>query len=72
MFWKRYKSTRVDRRTWLYVPSETLFSTSRDTDQVVEIWKGTSTKMYTPFLIWFNKQYGPYAHFGYRTLISDP
>ena len=23
------------------------------------------TKMYTSFLIGFNKQYGPYAHFGY-------
>ena len=23
-------------------------------------------------LIGFNLQYGPYAHFGYRTLVSDP
>ena len=28
--------------------------------------------MYTPFLIEFNLQYGPYAHFGYWTLVSDP
>ena len=34
---KRYKSTEVDRRTWLHVPSETLWSSSNDTDQVVEI-----------------------------------
>ena len=27
--------------------------------------------MYTPFLIGFNLQYGPYAHFGYWTLISQ-
>ena len=25
----------------------------------------TSTKMYTPFYIGCNLQYGPYAHFGY-------
>ena len=28
--------------------------------------------MYTPFLIGFNQQNGPYAHFGYCTLVSDP
>ena len=28
--------------------------------------------MYTPFYIGFNLQYGPYAHFGYWTLVSDP
>ena len=28
--------------------------------------------MYTPIWIGFNLQYGPYAHFGYWTLISDP
>ena len=27
--------------------------------------KETSTKMYTPFYIGFNLQYGTYAHFGY-------
>ena len=27
--------------------------------------KETSTKMYTPYKIGFNEQYGPYAHFGY-------
>ena len=27
--------------------------------------------MYTPFLIGLNLEYGPYAHFGYWTLISD-
>ena len=50
MLSKRYKSTEVDRRTWLYVPSGTHWSTSSDTHQVVEIQKETSTKMYTPFL----------------------
>ena len=33
---KRYESAEVDRRTWLHVPSETLWSTSSDTHQVVE------------------------------------
>ena len=28
--------------------------------------------MYTPFQIGLNFQYGPYAHFGYWTLVSDP
>ena len=36
---KRYKSTKVGRRTWLPVPSGTLCSTSSDTHQVVEILK---------------------------------
>ena len=49
MLSKRYESTEVDRRTWLYVPSGTPWSTSSDTHQVVEIKKETSTKMYTPF-----------------------
>ena len=49
MLSKRYKSTEVDRRTWLHVPSGTPWSTSSDTHQVVEIQKETSTKMYTPF-----------------------
>ena len=40
---KRYKSTEVDRRTWLHVPSGTPLSTSSDTHQVVEIWKETFT-----------------------------
>ena len=34
---KRYESTEVDRRTWLHVPSGTLWSTSSYTHQVVEI-----------------------------------
>ena len=34
---KRYESTEVDRRTWLHVPSGTLWSTSNDTHQEVEI-----------------------------------
>ena len=34
---KRYESTEVDRRTWLHVPSGTLWSTSNDTHQVGEI-----------------------------------
>ena len=33
---KRYKSTEVDRRTRLHVPSGTFLSTSSDTHQVVE------------------------------------
>ena len=36
MLSKRYKSTEVDRRTWLHVPSGTPWSTSSDTHQVVE------------------------------------
>ena len=48
MLSKRYKSTEVDRRTWLHVPSGTHWSTSSDTHQVVEIKIETSTKMYTP------------------------
>ena len=37
MLSKRYESTEVDRRTWLYVPSGTPWSTSSDTQQVIEI-----------------------------------
>ena len=44
MLSKRYKSTEVDRRTWLHVPSGTPWSTSSDTHQVVEIWIETSMK----------------------------
>ena len=36
MLSKRYESTEVNRRTWLHVPSGTLWSTSSDTHQVVE------------------------------------
>ena len=39
MLSKRYESTEVDRRTWLHVPSGTLWSTSSDTHQVVEIYE---------------------------------
>ena len=42
---KRYESTEVDRRTWLHVSTETHWSTSSDTHQVVEMLKETSTKM---------------------------
>ena len=72
MLSKRYESTKVDRRTWLHVPSGTHWSTSSDTHQIVEIQIETSTKMYTPFLIGIYERYGPYAHFGYWTLVSDP
>ena len=72
MLSKRYESTEVDRRTWLLVPSGTHWSTSSDTHQVVEIQIETFTKMYTPFLIELNLPYGPYAHFGYLPLVSDP
>ena len=34
---KRYKSTEVDRRTWLHVPAGTPLSTSSDNHKVVEI-----------------------------------
>ena len=54
MLQKRYESTEVDRRTWLHVSSRTHWSTSSDTHQVVEIYKKTYTKMYTPFYIGFN------------------
>ena len=37
MLSKRYEPTEVDRRTWLHVSSGTLWSTSSDTHQVVEI-----------------------------------
>ena len=50
MLSKRYKSTEVDRRTWLHVPSGTPWSTSSDTHLVVELWIETSTKnAYTIF-----------------------
>ena len=72
MLSKRYESTEVDRRSWLHVPSGTHWATSSDTHQIVEIQIETSTKMYTPFLIRFNLQLEPYAHFRYWTLVSDP
>ena len=34
---KRYESTEADRRTWLHMPSGTLWSTSSDTHQVSEV-----------------------------------
>ena len=37
MLSKCYKSTEVDRRTWLHVPSGTLWSTTSDTHQVVQV-----------------------------------
>ena len=37
MLSKRYESTEVERRTWLHVPSENLWSISRDTHQAVEV-----------------------------------
>ena len=37
MLSKRYESTEVERRTWLHVPLENLWSISRDTHQVVEV-----------------------------------
>ena len=49
MLSKRHESTEVDRRTWLHVPSGTLWSISSEPHQVVEIQKETSAKMYTPF-----------------------
>ena len=54
MLSKRYESTEIDRITWLYVPSETLWSNSSDTPQVVWNIIETSTKMYTPFYTGFN------------------
>ena len=61
MLSKRYKSTEVDRRTWLHVPSGTPWSTSSDTHQVVEIHKRDFySDVYTilnriKFMIWQNK-----------------
>ena len=49
MLSKHYKSTEVDCRTWLQLLSGTLWSTSSDTHQVVEMQIETSSKMYTPF-----------------------
>ena len=54
MLAKRYESTEVDRRTLLHAPSGTHWSTSSDTQQVVEIQIETSTKISTPFLIELN------------------
>ena len=54
MLSKRYKSTEVDRRTWLHVSSGTHWSTSSDTHQEVEIQIETFTKMYIPLLIGLN------------------
>ena len=48
MLSKRLESTGVDRRTWLHAPSGTLWSTSSDINQVVEILKESSSTMYTP------------------------
>ena len=36
MLSKCHESTEIDRSTWLHVPSETPWSTSSDTRQVVE------------------------------------
>ena len=63
MLSKRYESTEVDRRTWLYVPSGTHLSISSDTHQVVKIQIETFTKMYTPFLIALT--IWTISHFGY-------
>ena len=54
MLSKRYESTVVDRRTWLHVLSGTLWSTSSDTHQVVEIIKRESYQVvYTIFITIF-------------------
>ena len=49
MLSKLYELTKVERTTWLHVPSWNLWSTSSDNHKVVEIYKETSTKMYTLF-----------------------
>ena len=71
-FWcsKGYDSTEVDYITWLHVPSETRWSNSSDTHQIVEIRKEIFTKMYILFSIGFTLQYGPYAHYGHWTIID--
>ena len=61
MLSKRYELTEVDRRIRLHVPSVTHWSISSDIHQGVEILKDTSIKIYTPFEIGFNEQFGPYA-----------
>ena len=45
MLYKRYKSTEINHRTWLHVPSRTHLSTGSDTSHVVEIQIDTSIKM---------------------------
>ena len=47
MLSKRYKSTEVDRRTWLHVSSGTPWSTSSDTHQVVKIQRDFYLDIYT-------------------------
>ena len=44
MLSRRYKSAKVNSRTWLHVPSG-----NSDTHQIVEIHKETSAKIYTSF-----------------------
>ena len=47
----RYRSTKVDYRTWLHVPSGTPWSTSSDTYQNVEIYKNTSKFSFPNFFL---------------------
>ena len=47
MLSKRYELTEVNRGTWLHVPSETPWSTSSDTHQVVEIHRDFYLDVYT-------------------------
>ena len=49
MLSKHNKSTEVDCRTWLHVPSETPWSTSSDTHQVVEAFTFLMENIYVRF-----------------------
>ena len=73
MLAKRYESTKVDRRTSLHVPSGTLCSISSDTQRVDAIQKILLPRCiyYYSNLILFTISRS-YAHFGYRTIVSDP
>ena len=51
MLSKRYESTEVDRRTWLHMPSETHWSNSSGTHQIVEIFKETSALFVCLFVV---------------------
>ena len=70
MLSKSYASTEIDRRNRLHVLSGTLWSISSGTRQVVEIYKETSTKMYTPKVRNINPCLKPVYSIGLLVLIS--
>ena len=52
MLSKRYESTEVERRTWLHVPSGTLWSTSSDTHQVEQTFEHCDAENVQAAAIW--------------------